>query len=130
MALFNLTFVQSAAGEPADADEAAAEAAKLARAAGDRPEGRAVLGAALLARAHSLILNGYFKSALLLAQEAIDLIEAGEAGDLSARAAAYSVKGRAAFALEDFTTAATACQRAVDLVDEQRNPGSGKVSLG
>ena len=121
MALFNLTFVQTSAGEGAKADKTAAEAAKLARAAGDRPEGRAVLGAALVARSHSLLLNSYFKSALVLAQEAVELIEVGDAGDLNAKAAAYSVKGRAAFLMKDFETAATACQRAVDLADEQRN---------
>ena len=122
MALFSLTFVQAAAGNQAKADETAAEAAKLARAAGDRPEGRTVLGATLCARSHSLLLNGHFKSALVLAQEAVELIEAGDAGDLYAKAAAYYVKGRAAFYLGDLETAATACQRAVDLIDEQRNP--------
>jgi hypothetical protein len=34
--------------------------------------------------------------------------------------------GAAAYLLEDFGTAATMCQRAVDLVDEQRNPDMGR----
>jgi hypothetical protein len=130
MTLFSLTFVQSAAGDQTDADEAAAEAAKLARAASDRPEGRAVLGAALVARAHSSMLHGYSKGALLLAREAADLYEAGVGADetdaLYAKAAAYSVMGRAAWMLEDFGTAATMCQRVVDLVGQQRNPGLGR----
>jgi tetratricopeptide (TPR) repeat protein len=122
MELFTLTFVQTAAGDEAKADEAAAEAAKLARAAGDRPEGRAVLGATLFARSHSLLVNGHFKSALVLAQEAVELIETGDTGDPYKIAAAYNIKGQAAFALGDLETAATACERAVDIFDEQRNP--------
>jgi tetratricopeptide (TPR) repeat protein len=121
MALFKLTFVQAAVGDASNADEASAEASELARAADDRPESRAVLGAVLLARAHSQLLDGHYRGAMLLAKEAIELIEAGgtadEKGAWPEQAAAYSVMSRAAFTLEDFETAATMCHRAVDLID-------------
>ena len=130
MALFQLTFVLVAAGDTSGADDASAEASNLARTASDRPESRAVLGAVLLARAQSQLLDDHYRSAMLLAKEAIELYEAGGDSGVEdtwpAQAAAYSVMGRAAFLMEDFETAVTMCQQAVDLVDRQGSPDEGR----
>ena len=130
MALFSLSFIQATMGDLSEADRATTEAIKAAREAGDRPEGPVVLGAVLLARAHTQILDGHYRAALLLAKEATAFIEAAgvtdEKDNWSGLVAAYAVMGRAAFGLEDFETAATMCQRAVDLVDRHGSPEDGR----
>jgi tetratricopeptide (TPR) repeat protein len=131
MALFKLTFVLIAAGDIPGADEASAEASKLARTASDRLESHAVLGAVLVARAQSQLLNGHYRGAMLLAKEAIELIDAGrdpeEEDTWLLQAAAYSVMGRAAFLNEDLETAVTMCQQAADLFDQQGSPDEGRA---
>ncbi len=121
MALFRLAYTMTAMGELSGAEEATAEAVKAARDAGDRPESRDVLRSVLVARAHTQLLDGRYRAALLLAKEAVALNESDGVPDEKdtwlGQVAAYNVMGRAAFVLEDFETAATMCQRTVNLID-------------
>ena len=130
MALFRLAFIQAAAGETSGADEAAAEASKVAREVADRPESRKVLSSVLFARAATQLLDGHYTAARFLAKEAVTLLEtstaAVEQGTWFQLAAAYGLAGRAAFAQQDLASASTACQKAVDLIDKQLGQSDGR----
>lgn len=65
MALFGLAFAQSAAGQAAAADASATEALTAARKA-EGPESRGVLGAVLIGRAHTQLVEGRYRAASYL----------------------------------------------------------------
>lgn len=131
MALFSQAFIQAAIGDISGADASAAEAIHVARAAGDRPESRDVLGAVLSARAQTHLQSGQYKAALLLANEAIALSQdwGGQApgrhdpgrdvdqGACLRQVIAHTLAGKAAFALKDVEMAAAMCERAVEIAD-------------
>jgi hypothetical protein len=130
LALFSLAHFRSSTGDGSGAEDAAREASVLAREARDDPEARAVLALALTARAMTQLREGRYRTAKLLAQEAVTLAELEHADNASegweSLAQTCELAARAEILMSELDSAEILLRRALDLIDA--NEGGDETS--
>ena len=133
MSLFLLSIMKTSAGDDEGAGASAMEAAAISRPLHDTPEGRAVLGPTMTARALAELREGRFRTAGVFAKEALSLAEstmsAGDAGAWRRLAGACIMAAQSAAALNDLPDATRLCERAIRLADESGEPESARDVL-
>jgi len=132
VALFQLAMIRLTKGDQESADQAAAEAAKIAQQLPNTSQSRTLIGTSLLGRSLTLLSEGRYEAAKLLAEEALQLASRDELdqdlSDWQRRSTAGLVAGKAAASLGDFVSAERLLRATVDLVDQNGEPDSD-VSL-
>ena len=128
-ALFDLAFSRMSVGDPAGAEDAAAEASDLARAHGSDTEASGVTGVALLARALAQARQGNWAAARRIAQDSVELLERAAADDpglVAPVASARIIAANAALNLGDVADADELCRRALESLDDEVEDASGQ----